>query len=243
MSFGAYGDERVVGIIARAARKRSGKSKRSEEEAFRKCRNNMGNELILALPGGTDDFVVMWEARVRMHAWIKREVQRRLSLPRTLSFYEISGWTWSIRSTKSKARYETIARLKRLATKTGINLQLKTFEGVTYNSTSSAKAISPCAFVIDLEFYFDDYTMSLAARKRLWAVETVILYRASQDVVVQDLLRDALSARRPRSEHCPTSLIGFLSVHHGVVGIKVPKGIVASTSSRVWDRVQVRHQP
>ncbi|KAI3808150.1 hypothetical protein L1987_24096 [Smallanthus sonchifolius] len=24
-----------------------------------------------------------------------------------------------------------------------------------------------------------------------------------------------------RSEHCPTSLIGFLSVHHGVVGIKV----------------------
>ncbi|GKB51726.1 NADH dehydrogenase subunit 4L [Tanacetum coccineum] len=25
----------------------------------------------------------------------------------------------------------------------------------------------------------------------------------------------------PRSEHCPTSLIGFLSVHHGVVGIKV----------------------
>ncbi|GJY79706.1 hypothetical protein Tco_0485507 [Tanacetum coccineum] len=24
----------------------------------------------------------------------------------------------------------------------------------------------------------------------------------------------------PRSEHCPTSLIGFLSVHHGVVGIK-----------------------
>ncbi|GJZ52221.1 hypothetical protein Tco_0606736 [Tanacetum coccineum] len=39
-------------------------------------------------------------------------------------------------------------------------------------------------------------TVSLAARKQLWAVETGILYRASQDVVVQDLLRDALSARR-----------------------------------------------
>nr|GEW94314.1 hypothetical protein [Tanacetum cinerariifolium] len=73
VSFGAYGDERVVGIIARAARKRSARSKRSEEEAFRKCRNNMGNEPIFRLPGGTDDFVVMWEARVRMHAWIKRE--------------------------------------------------------------------------------------------------------------------------------------------------------------------------
>ncbi|KAI3808154.1 hypothetical protein L1987_24100 [Smallanthus sonchifolius] len=28
-------------------------------------------------------------------------------------------------------------------------------------------------------------------------------------------------ANQARSEHCPTSLIGFLSVHHGVVGIKV----------------------
>ncbi|GKA80919.1 hypothetical protein Tco_0787611 [Tanacetum coccineum] len=35
-----------------------------------------------------------------------------------------------------------------------------------------------------------------AARKQLWAVETVILYRASRDVVVQDLLRDDLSTRR-----------------------------------------------
>ncbi|GJZ82676.1 glucose/ribitol dehydrogenase [Tanacetum coccineum] len=45
-------------------------------------------------------------------------------------------------------------------------------------------------------------TVSLAARKQLWAVETVILYRASQDVVVQDLLRDALSARRVIDDFC-----------------------------------------
>nr|GEY89999.1 zinc finger, C2H2 [Tanacetum cinerariifolium] len=38
--------------------------------------------------------------------------------------------------------------------------------------------------------------VSLTARKQLWNVKTVILYRVSQDVVVQDLLRDALSARR-----------------------------------------------
>ncbi|GKC18381.1 hypothetical protein Tco_1020531, partial [Tanacetum coccineum] len=34
------------------------------------------------------------------------------------------------------------------------------------------------------------------AREQLWAVETVILCRASRDVVMQNLLRDALSARR-----------------------------------------------
>nr|GEU58649.1 hypothetical protein [Tanacetum cinerariifolium] len=31
---------------------------------FESCRNNMGNEPILALPRGTNDFVVMWEAKV-----------------------------------------------------------------------------------------------------------------------------------------------------------------------------------
>ncbi|GJY92395.1 hypothetical protein Tco_0508177 [Tanacetum coccineum] len=40
--FNVYGDERVAGIVVRAAR------------------NNMGNEPILALPEGSDNFVVMW---------------------------------------------------------------------------------------------------------------------------------------------------------------------------------------
>nr|GEX18758.1 hypothetical protein [Tanacetum cinerariifolium] len=39
-------------------------------------------------------------------------------------------------------------------------------------------------------------TVSLVARKQLWAMETVILCRASRDVVMQDLLTDALSTRR-----------------------------------------------
>ncbi|GKF35694.1 hypothetical protein Tco_0112452, partial [Tanacetum coccineum] len=43
--FNVYGDERVVGIVARAAR------------------NNMANDLILALPEGLDNFVVMRGAK------------------------------------------------------------------------------------------------------------------------------------------------------------------------------------
>nr|GEY44790.1 zinc finger, CCHC-type [Tanacetum cinerariifolium] len=77
VSFGAYGDERVVGIIARAARATKEREVQGQSGVKRKlfgsCKDNIGNELILALPGGMDDFVVMWEARVRIHAWIKRE--------------------------------------------------------------------------------------------------------------------------------------------------------------------------
>ncbi|GJZ88217.1 hypothetical protein Tco_0659999 [Tanacetum coccineum] len=133
VSFSAYGDERVVGIIARAARLvrfrmcidyrelskidiysgchqmrvhkdkvpktafrmryelmvvlgarvafedefRAAKEREVSCEAqqgrsgvkrklFRSCRNNMGNEPILALPEGSDNFVVMRGARARM---------------------------------------------------------------------------------------------------------------------------------------------------------------------------------
>nr|GEV63237.1 putative reverse transcriptase domain-containing protein [Tanacetum cinerariifolium] len=72
MSFGSYGDERVVGIIARAAREVQGRSG-VKRKLFGSCRNNMGNEPIFALLGETDNFVVMWEARVKIHAWIKSE--------------------------------------------------------------------------------------------------------------------------------------------------------------------------
>ncbi|GKB68303.1 hypothetical protein Tco_0929715, partial [Tanacetum coccineum] len=37
-----------------------------KRKLFGSCRNNMGNELILALPEGLDNFVVMHGARVRM---------------------------------------------------------------------------------------------------------------------------------------------------------------------------------
>lgn len=37
----------------------------------------------------------------------------------------------------------------------------------------------------------------------------------------EEAFRNEDARPRPRSEHCPTSLIGFLSVHHGIVGIKV----------------------
>nr|GEV10638.1 hypothetical protein [Tanacetum cinerariifolium] len=132
VSFGAYGDERVVRIIARAARICMDYRKLSEiairncchqmrkschrvyrrhlglhevkggarvafEDEFRAAeerevlceaqqgqskvkrklfgsfRNKMSNEPILALPKGSDNFVVMREARVRMHAYTKRE--------------------------------------------------------------------------------------------------------------------------------------------------------------------------
>nr|GEW09535.1 putative reverse transcriptase domain-containing protein [Tanacetum cinerariifolium] len=39
-----------------------------KRKLFESCRNNMGNELILALPEGSDNFVMMREARVRMLA-------------------------------------------------------------------------------------------------------------------------------------------------------------------------------
>ncbi|GJU37549.1 hypothetical protein Tco_1185903 [Tanacetum coccineum] len=47
------------------------RSKRSDEEAFRNCRNNMGNEPILALPEGSDNFVVMRRARIKTIQIIK----------------------------------------------------------------------------------------------------------------------------------------------------------------------------
>ncbi|GJY54320.1 hypothetical protein Tco_0445984 [Tanacetum coccineum] len=39
-----------------------------KRKLFESCRNNMGNEPILALPEGSDNFVVMRGARVRMLA-------------------------------------------------------------------------------------------------------------------------------------------------------------------------------
>ncbi|GJV78545.1 hypothetical protein Tco_1514415 [Tanacetum coccineum] len=39
-----------------------------KRKLFRSCRNNMGNEPILALPEGLDNFVLMRGARVRMLA-------------------------------------------------------------------------------------------------------------------------------------------------------------------------------
>ncbi|GKE17979.1 hypothetical protein Tco_1425556 [Tanacetum coccineum] len=41
---------------------------RVKRKLFRSCRNNMGNEPILALPDGSDNFVVMRGARARMLA-------------------------------------------------------------------------------------------------------------------------------------------------------------------------------
>ncbi|GJS45359.1 putative reverse transcriptase domain-containing protein [Tanacetum coccineum] len=89
VSFNAYRDERVVGIVARAARRsESGGARVAFEDEigaaeerevsceaqqgrsgvkrklFGSCRNNMGNEPILALPEGSDNFVVMRGARV-----------------------------------------------------------------------------------------------------------------------------------------------------------------------------------
>nr|GFB83731.1 hypothetical protein [Tanacetum cinerariifolium] len=40
----------------------------AKRKIFKSCRNNMGNESILALPKGSDSFVVMRRARVRMLA-------------------------------------------------------------------------------------------------------------------------------------------------------------------------------
>nr|GEZ05987.1 reverse transcriptase domain-containing protein [Tanacetum cinerariifolium] len=83
MSFGAYEDERVVGIIARAARVAEEREVSCEAQLcrsgvkrklFRSCRNNMGNEPILALPEGSDNFVVMRRARGRVNrnvAWLE----------------------------------------------------------------------------------------------------------------------------------------------------------------------------
>nr|GEV67992.1 putative reverse transcriptase domain-containing protein [Tanacetum cinerariifolium] len=75
MSFGAYGDERVVREIARALRAAEEREVSCEAQQgrsgvkrklFKSYRNNMGNEPILALPEGSDNFVVMRRARVRM---------------------------------------------------------------------------------------------------------------------------------------------------------------------------------
>ncbi|GJT49133.1 hypothetical protein Tco_0975290 [Tanacetum coccineum] len=82
VSFNVYGDERVVGIVARAARQvvimfkrqhlglhevlggaRQGRSG-VMRKFFRNCRNNMGNEPILALPEGSENFVVLGRAKL-----------------------------------------------------------------------------------------------------------------------------------------------------------------------------------
>nr|GFA34747.1 hypothetical protein [Tanacetum cinerariifolium] len=100
MSFGAYEDERVVGIIARATsgfhevnepgaqvafedefraveeREVSCKAQQGQSGVNRKLfgsrRNNMGNEPILALPKGSDNFVVMRGARSDLGVVIAR---------------------------------------------------------------------------------------------------------------------------------------------------------------------------
>nr|GFB59407.1 putative reverse transcriptase domain, ribonuclease H-like domain, aspartic peptidase domain protein [Tanacetum cinerariifolium] len=59
--FGAA-EEREVSCEAQQGRSRV------KWNLFESCRNNMGNELILALPEGSDNFVVMRGARVRMLA-------------------------------------------------------------------------------------------------------------------------------------------------------------------------------
>nr|GEZ13314.1 hypothetical protein [Tanacetum cinerariifolium] len=48
-----------------------------KRKLFESCSNNMGNEPTLALPKGSDKFVVMRRARVRMLAWTKREGDAR----------------------------------------------------------------------------------------------------------------------------------------------------------------------
>nr|GEU38981.1 hypothetical protein [Tanacetum cinerariifolium] len=57
--FGAV-EEREVSCEARQGQSRV------KRELFRSCRNNMGNEPILALPKGSDNFIVMRGARVKM---------------------------------------------------------------------------------------------------------------------------------------------------------------------------------
>nr|GEZ72926.1 reverse transcriptase domain-containing protein [Tanacetum cinerariifolium] len=57
-------------VLCEAQQGRSG----VKRKLFGSFRNKMGNESILALPEGSDNFVVMREARVRMRAWTKREV-------------------------------------------------------------------------------------------------------------------------------------------------------------------------
>ncbi|GJY63921.1 hypothetical protein Tco_0465381 [Tanacetum coccineum] len=58
----------------RAAKEREGSCEaqqgqsRVKRNLFRSCRNNMGNEPILALPKGSDNFIVMRGARARMLA-------------------------------------------------------------------------------------------------------------------------------------------------------------------------------
>nr|GFA18039.1 hypothetical protein [Tanacetum cinerariifolium] len=101
VSFGAYRDESVVRIIARAARAaeerevsceaQQGRS-RVKRKLFESFRNNMGNEPILALPEGSDNFVVMRGARVRMLAKKKREGDVR-----TLIMKEAHATKYSIR--------------------------------------------------------------------------------------------------------------------------------------------------
>nr|GEX84133.1 reverse transcriptase [Tanacetum cinerariifolium] len=45
-----------------------------KSKIFGSCRNNMGNELILALPEGSNNFIVMREARVRMRADVSQQI-------------------------------------------------------------------------------------------------------------------------------------------------------------------------
>ncbi|GJW49022.1 hypothetical protein Tco_0080668 [Tanacetum coccineum] len=59
--FGAAEERKVS---CKAQQGRSG----VKRKLFRSCRNNMGNELILALPEGSDNFIVMRGARARMLA-------------------------------------------------------------------------------------------------------------------------------------------------------------------------------
>nr|GEU37373.1 hypothetical protein [Tanacetum cinerariifolium] len=59
-----YGAAEEREVSCEAQQGRSG----VKRKLFESCRNNMGNEPILALPKGSDNFVVMRGARVRMLA-------------------------------------------------------------------------------------------------------------------------------------------------------------------------------
>ncbi|GJW34860.1 hypothetical protein Tco_0057780 [Tanacetum coccineum] len=122
VSFVAYEDERVVGIIARAARAAEEREVSCEAQQgrsgvkrkfFGSCRNYMGNEPILALPEGSDNFIVMrgardggwsylgvviarpstiWErANVVVDAWRKK---RGVKPRRVSNKPEIPDWKW-----------------------------------------------------------------------------------------------------------------------------------------------------
>nr|GEW80475.1 hypothetical protein [Tanacetum cinerariifolium] len=123
VSFGAYGDERVVGIIARATRaaeerKVSCKAQQGRSGVKRKlfgsCRNNMGYELILALlilMVGDVRTLIMEEAHAMKYFvryGVKDEHQRSSGL---LLQPEIPDWKWE----KERLTMDSKSKLPRLS--------------------------------------------------------------------------------------------------------------------------------